>query len=430
MSRSRSLLRSGGAWHGLVLSGSMVLAGGLDYVVNVVAGRWLAPAEFGVFVSVMAVVQVVTLFTIAIRMVVAYQVSTIGVGAEGAGRVAAFGRAAWDWAWRWGALATLAMALVAHPLARTLRLPGALPLLLASGMAFLLFLREAAFGVLQGTQRFGALGLVQVIQAALRVALCALLVGGGLRAPGAILAQPLAALACVALTLAWLRPALRAPPGPAPAVAPVRLPHAASIVAGLAVFGLLTNADALFVKHYFDPRSAGDYGPVVTLAKICLFLPWALGLVLFPKVARRRAAGVDPRPLLLLALAAALSPGLLLTGVYFLLPGEVVRLVFSGAYRSPGVVLGLAGLAATLQAGLHIWLNYALSLDRRAYVWVLGGVLLLQVGAMLAFGRQDLARMALALVGAGLVGNVAGALLTWAPEPAASRQPAAEAVSP
>jgi O-antigen/teichoic acid export membrane protein len=115
---------------------------------------------------------------------------------------------------------------------------------------------------------------------------------------------------------------------------------------GLAVLALMTNLDALFVKIFYSPEAAGNYGPVVTLERISLFLPWAVGLLLLPKVVQRKMAGRDPRPLLVMALAAALAPGLAITGLYFLFPGAVVRLVFGSAYADPGVVLGLAGLAA------------------------------------------------------------------------------------
>ena len=50
----------------------MVLAGGLDYAVNVLAGRWLLPVEFGIFVCVAAILQVLTYLAISIRNVVAF----------------------------------------------------------------------------------------------------------------------------------------------------------------------------------------------------------------------------------------------------------------------------------------------------------------------------------------------------------------------
>ena len=414
------LLRSAGVRHSAVLGAGMITAGGLDYVSNLVVGRGLAPAEFGVFISAAAVLQVLTLVAMAIRMVVAFYVSK-SVGKEEPRAVAAFLRHVLRWGWKYGALATVVMLLASPLLAHWLRLPNAWPLWAASGMVLMLFLREIAFGGLQGLQEFGGFSLVQVIQAMLRVALCAGLISLGLGAPGAILAQPLAAAACIALALAWLRPHM---PRDSGAAHDVSWRYIFSTMLGLVVFGLLTNSDALFVRRYFEPNIAGNYGPVVTLAKICLFLPFAIGLVLFPKAARRKAAGIDTHTILLAALAAALSPGLALSAIYFLAPGLVVKTMFTTAYESPGIVLGLAGLAATLYAGLHIWLNYALSIGRNVYVYVLAAALAGQLLGMWFYGRGDLVNMTIVMVSAGLVGNVSGYATTWFPARSSETTPA------
>lgn len=413
--RRFAFLRTPGAWQGAIMGVSMILAGGLDYVVNVVAGRWLDPVEFGVFVSVTAILQVLLSLSIAIRLVVASYTAELTVQTPPS-LVSGFIRRSWRWSWQWGLIAT-AVAIAVSPLAaRPLQIPDAWPLWAASLMVGVLFMREAHYGALQGIQSFPKLGAVQVVQAALRLLFAVILMWAGWRASGAILAQPLAGVAGLALMLWWLRPHLRA--GGAEPDGRVSWRYSASTVLGLAVFGVLTNLDALFVKRFFDPRVAGDYGPVVTLERISLFLPWAIGFVLFPKVARRKAAGRDPRPVLLLSLAAALAPGLGMTVIYFLVPGPLVRVIFTRAYADPGVVLGLASLAATLYAGIHIWLNYALSLKRNLFVYCLAGVLVLQGVGMYAVGRSDLVHMTLAMVAAGVIGNLAGFATTWFPLPA------------
>ncbi len=141
-----------------------------------------------------------------------------------------------------------------------------------------------------------------------------------------------------------------------------------------------------------------------------------IGLVLFPKATQRHAAGRDSRPVLLLALGATLLPVLVLTILYYFLPGEIVRTVFGPAYADPGNLLALVGLATTLFAGVSIWLNYALSLERRSYVLLLAGVVILQIGLMLVY-HPRLESIAVIMVSAGLAGNVIGAatMLSSAP---------------
>jgi hypothetical protein len=266
-------------------------------------------------------------------------------------------------------------------------------------------------GVLQGMQAFGRLGLVHASQACVRLLLTAGLIWLGYQAVGAIFALPLACFAALVLARMWLRPQF----SEAGKVVARRVSWHYSVhtLLGLAVFGMLVNLDALFVKRFFSPAIAGNYGPVVTLSKVCLFFPLAMGIIVLPKAKLRQAAGRDARPVLLMALAGVLVPGLVLAMICFLYPGALVRTIFGAAYANPSIVLGLACLAAGLYAGLNIWLNYALSLERPAFIYALLVVLLLQGLCMFLFGRSNLVYMTLLMVSGGFIGNLAGFLTTW-----------------
>ena len=396
----------------MIMAASMIVAGGLDYSVSVVAGRWLDPVDFGVFVSVTAMLQILILLSTAIRMVVA--VRTAELAAQGDGRVGAYVRYVRRWSLQWGVMATAAAALASPILAPMLQLSDAWPLWAGSLMMLPLFAREVSLGALQGIQAFTLLGLAQLVLAFLRLIFCIGLILAGGRAVGAILAQPLASAVGAGLMLWWLSSHFRESKHAFNST--VNWPFSLTTVAGLAVFALMTNLDALFVKLFYSPEAAGDYGPVVTLSRISLFLPWAIGFVLLPKVVQRRAAGNDARSILALALAAAMTPGLAITILYFLFPGAVVSLIFTKAYADPGMILGLASLAATLYGGINVWLNYAVSLKRHSYITMLAGVLILQAAGMYLTGRDDLVHMTLVMALAGLLGNLVGLASFWRPE--------------
>src|SRR5258707_8354222 len=157
------------------------------------------------------------------------------------------------------------MALLNPFLARSLRLSNSWPLWAASLMVLMLFLRETTYGALQGIQSFGRLGLVQVIQAFLRIAFAATFVGLGFGAAGAIFAQPLSCIVGLLPALWWLRPyfqhrgevAERRANWHYSPYTPLRRPP----------FFVLTNLGALFVKKFFCPQKTGDLGPVVTLSE-------------------------------------------------------------------------------------------------------------------------------------------------------------------
>lgn len=118
--------------------------------------------------------------------------------------------------------------------------------------------------------------------------------------------------------------------------------------------------------------------------------------------------------MLLLALAATLLPGLILTALFFLFPGWIVALVFRGQYANPGLLLGWIGLATTLFAGVNIWLNYALSLGRRPFIFLLAVIALGQITAVLLL-HHTLLTIAWVLLASGLTANLAGAILLLSP---------------
>lgn len=388
---------------------AMIVAGGFDYVVNIVAGRRLAPTEFFVFVTVTAVLQVMVQVTNVIRNIVAYYTAESTVYPDATARVGSVLGRSWRWAWRWGLIAMAAMALLSPLLARFLRIDTVWPLWAASFALLLLFLRPVTDGALQGVQRFFGLGSVQMLQSFLRLLFATLLIYLGWQATGAVVALPLGSTIALLLAVWLLRSFFRAPAPDAPP-RPISWRYSAYTLVGLLAFALMANVDPIIVRRLFGDAAAEAYAPVVTLGKMNLFIPLGIGLVLFPKATQRHAAGRDSRPVLLLALAATLLPGLILTLLYWAFPGLIVRTVFGEAYTDPGSLLALVGLATTLYAGVNIWLNYALSLERHLYVFALAAIVIGEIATMVL--QVDLQGIALIMVAAGFLGNLAGALMT------------------
>lgn len=419
--RLHSLGLSSSALEGGFLAVAMIVAGGFDYIVNIIAGRRLTPSEFFVFITVTALLQVMVQGTNVIRNVVAYYTAESTVHADAIPRVGHVLGRSWRWAWKWGLVASLALAVLSPLLARFFYIDTPWPLWAACLALLLLFLRPVSDGTLQGIQNFLGLGSVQILQSIMRLAFTLALLWLGWQSTGVILALPLGSITALFLALWLLRPYFRAP-------SPESIPRSISwrysifTLVGLLAFALMVNADPIIVRRFFGDAAAEAYAPVVTLGKMNLFIPLGIGLVLFPKATQRQAEGRDSRPVLLLALAATLLPGLLLTILYWAFPSQIVSAVFGEAYSDPGILLALVGLATTCYAGVNIWLNYALSLERRIYIYSLAAIVLLQVTAMLLF-HDRLETIAVIMVFAGLTANLAGALTTFRNQPQPSSTP-------
>jgi len=389
---------------------AMVIAGGFDALVNILSGRLLGKEQFAIFVAVTALLQIAVHLTNAIRNVSAYYTAELTVLPESVSAIRIFFRRSWRWAWRWGLLATVIAFLLSPFIASFLKIDSSWPLFAASLALLMLFVRPVTDGTLQGIQHFVGLATVQVLQSALRLVLAAVLVASGLKAFGAMLSLPLATTAAMLVAVWFLRSYFRNPESEVP-VPSISLRYSAYTLIGLLSFALLVNVDAIVVKRFFSDTVAGDYGTVVTLGKINLFATLGIGMVLFPKTTQRDTAGRDPRPVLLLALVATFLVGAFLTAAYFFASGLIVQTIFSDIYADPGIVLGLVGVATTLYAGISIWLNYALSLNRHWFVIALAVLAVLLILAMGLYHKSLVTIASIMIVG-GVAGNLAGAITT------------------
>lgn len=393
------------------LTVALIVAGGFDYIVNIVAGRRLGPTEFFVFVTVTAVLQVLVQGTNVIRNVVAYYTAEATVHPDATVRVGSVLKKSWRWAWRWGLFAAGAMAIASPFLARFLHIETPQSLWAASFALLLLFLRPITDGTLQGVQQFFGLGSVQIIQSVMRLLLTVTLLWLGGQAAGVIVALPLGSTIALFVALWLLKSYFRAP-APDSQTNPISWRYSAYTLIGLLAFALMVNIDPIIVRRFFGDTAAEAYAPVVTLGKMNLFIPLGIGLALFPKATQRHSVGRDSRRVLLMALAATLLPGLALSLLYWLFPAQIVQTVFGDAYANPGILLAMVGLATTLYAGVNIWVNYALSLERRAYVFILAFIVVLEISAMLVF-NDYLESIAMTMIVTGAAANIAGLLTTF-----------------
>lgn len=275
------------------------------------------PSEYGVLVALLAVTLVASVPALALQAVVAVRV--VRAAGDGRSRVTAesvgLGLAT-------GA-AMVVLGLVAAPvLDRFLVLDGlgaAVWVAIAVGFTTVLSVLQ---GVAQGRQDFHRLALILVVYAAVRLAggVAGLLIFDSVTGTLAGVAAGVAG----SVVVAWL---LTGRPRPARGGWPVReLLVACQALAGLY---LLTNLDPVLARHYLPAAEAGLYGAGAVLAKAAFFLPQAVVLVLFPRLAS------SPRPgrTLWLGLAALTVLGLLMTGVTRLAGGLAVSAVGGHAYQ-------------------------------------------------------------------------------------------------
>ena len=130
-----------------------------------------------------------------------------------------------------------------------------------------------AMGVLQGLQRFSAVGALYVLPWLVRLAVLGIAAAAGYRLGGAVFATVVGAVAATALALFLIREPLRGAAALPRAELMTFLRYLWPVAVGLVGIALLTNVDILIVKARFSGDEAGAYAAASAFARVAFFLP-------------------------------------------------------------------------------------------------------------------------------------------------------------
>jgi O-antigen/teichoic acid export membrane protein len=242
--------------------------------------------------------------------------------------------------------------------------------------------------ILQGLQRYMALGWVLMVEGLGRVVFGAMLVFSGWGPSGALMGS----LGAAGLTFLTGGLGLRSmgpekePPQPPKGQAKRRQRLLVLVLdtATLGLFALLCYLDVFIAKHYWGEAEAASFSRMALVGKSFLYAGSALVVVLLPATTTARAKGRDPRPILakLLAAHAALL-GFGLAFVWFMTP-LVIRLLCGPQQEFQVLASGIRAfsLAVVPLALYQLVMMYQLSVAPRAAA-IVAAVLALGYGGAL-----------------------------------------------
>jgi O-antigen/teichoic acid export membrane protein len=232
-------------------------------------------------------------------------------------------------------------------------------------------------GALQGLRMYHPVGVSIVAEAAGRLFFGLILVGLGMGVTGALMGTPVAFV----LIVLWLERELHRRVGMEKVHGPLRTLRSLIgdgwvPILGLFLLASLQNVDVIVAKHRLDGDAAGSYAAAAVAAKAVVWVAIGVGLHLLPEATRRAAAGLDPRPVLLRALAIlgiVAAPALL---VFAVAPDLLLRVAFGPDLTQAADALLLLGAAMTLLAVAYLTVQYMVALHETRFLWVLGVVAL------------------------------------------------------
>ena len=324
---ARGLVRHGRAFVELGVASVLGILATAGF--QLVAINGLAPGDFGLLASFLALINVVAVGSAALRNAVAVAAAETAAGHR---VVTARRDGTLVEALVLGALSAGFLAVASPWLASVLE-SDALAVLATAVAALPYFLFARAQGILQGSGRTRSVvwWTTGSQLATLALTALALALGGAARA---IL------LVVVLVTLTFtIGSTLHARAG-APVLRAPAFSRGSIVVLVLTLaFAWLINADMLLVRALEDPETAGSYAAAGVLVKALLIVPATLGLYLLPRFVGTRGDAAMTRLGVNVVLGVTLASGLLLVvGVLFLGPW-VVGILYPGAYTETAALL-------------------------------------------------------------------------------------------
>ncbi|MGW4845635.1 polysaccharide biosynthesis protein [Nocardia brasiliensis] len=358
----------------LVTAGAMT-ANVAGYLLQLLAGRWLGVAGYSEFASLLAVQLLCAVPALALQNVVAREL------VRGASAAALRGLQ-----WRCAVIVAVVVALLI-PVVTTALNVGVAACAAALCAAPALVLLSGEQGVLQGGRRFRALGVVLGVAGIARVApaLVVLAAGGG-AAPALT-----AAAAGIAVAAAFAR-FVAGSPAPRDRTADVDedevvqairvLPvlRAAQVQAALMA---LSSADLIVVRMVLDDADASRYALGTIATKIAFWLPQAVGVVLYPRMAQPTHSARAIRS------ALAVLSGIGIAAVLCAALAAPIAPVLAGQDYAPiQGLLWLFALHGAILAVLQGAMLSAIAVDRTALAALTWLGLAIEVTLMVAFARS------------------------------------------
>jgi O-antigen/teichoic acid export membrane protein len=331
----------------------------LAYGYQVVQARLLRPEQYAALTALFGILILESVSSQVIQSATA----TLAARYRAQGETDALHAFVRRWSVRVGAAGAVlgAAILVLSPLiAGALALP-ALSVALLGVTLFLALVFTFALGLLQGLARFVWMGSALIAQAAARLAVgVGLVLVFGLGVDGAFTGATAAIAVSLVVTVIPLLPLLRAARGSTAAVqlGPAETRFFAFSAVVLLAYAALTNIDAVLARSLLGPEQSGAYAGAITLGKIVLFAPLAVGFILLERTARAHAMGQDSSRELFMALGFVLATSGLVALAYAVAPEVIVPIVVGSQYPETAKIVPIYGAAALANALLNLWIAY------------------------------------------------------------------------
>lgn len=352
---------------GMTLVG--LCAGVLGYVYQIIVGRMLAPAEYGVLISLTSLGTVFSSPLAAVSMLVTKNISSL-LGTNNAFEVRGYYkkiiiRMAWI-----GIILGLCLVPFLQNIADFLKCESLLPIVL-----FIVITYFGAFGSInnsyfQGTKNFKWLGSISIFSVSIKLVLATILIYAGMGINGALIGIMLAALIPTVISFLKIYFMNQKILGKINISSQKTKSSIFPIFLATLAFALMTQMDVVLVNRFFSSHDAGFYSAAATLGRTVLYLPGGVAIVIFPYVASLHAQGSsdyrDFYKLFFLTFLMCIIAALFL----YLFSDFIIHLFYGEAYTGAGNILKWYGFTILPMAMIMLAENFLIAKGELIFTWI------------------------------------------------------------
>lgn len=359
--------------HSLVIFIGSIVAGILNYAYQLMMGRILGPADYGVLGALFSIIYFATFSFGAIRTIAMGFTS----GHNDYGKMNSFLWLCLRKLAFYGLIGLVLFSLASPFVAEFLNIP--LSLVLLTGIfLFLSLLAPVPMGILNGLENYTSLTVMSVLFSVVKLALGFLSVFLGYGLFGAMVALDAAQLISLALPFIILIPLLGKKKSEIGSTD--FFSYSIPVFIGIAVMNLFVNIDVILVKHYFPAVEAGYYAAASIVGKVIWFGTSALLVAMFPKVVSSK----NPERILKSVLFYTLLISSTAILLYFFIPSFISSVLFGSDYKIAQYV-GIFGLALGIFSVSNILVTYNLALKKTSFAFWLIPLLAVEIFGIIFF---------------------------------------------
>jgi len=359
--------------HPMVRGSSIVLVGTfaaniINYIFNLSMGRMLSVSDYGLMVSLNSIFVLVGIFGVSFVNLIAKFSAKYHSTANNTGLSTLIGYGS-KFILVFSSILLLILLLLTPVLSRFLKIENYLYIFLIELSIFFALLMALPSGFFQGAMRFYTLISIIVVQPVIRLVFAVILIIFGYGVFGPLVGIALSGL--LPMIIGYIYIFRRYKSKNVDGVFDINLFKKdffhytyTYFLSGIGLT-LLANSDILLVRHFFNPEITGQYAALSLMGKAILYFTTPIGIVFFPFIAQKKERKEKLLETVLLASGAVVGISAVLSAVYFIFPGLVLKVFFpKPSYQVLAHYLGYFSLYILIFSSASLLNSYFLSIGK------------------------------------------------------------------